>query len=97
MFVLAKDKGKGIKHLVGPKPDIPGLAQFHARLEVSFVCFTDKAIDSISGNQQVIPLPIPLSHRYIGSARHTLPTPSPYAPLRIVKFRKIVDLFIEYQ
>src|SRR5258708_19892146 len=54
MVIFKEDGGEGIKHLVCAEPDIPGLSQCYAGLEVRRVGFAHNAIDTVGGNQQII-------------------------------------------
>src|SRR6266566_2623108 len=54
MLIFAENKREGIKHFISAKPDVPGLAVFQAGLETRFVGFAHNAIETISGNQQIV-------------------------------------------
>src|SRR5271157_4140363 len=54
MLVLTEDKCESIKHFIGAKPDIPGLAVFKAGFETRFIRFANNAVEAIGGNQQVV-------------------------------------------
>ena len=51
MLILMENKRKGIKYLIGSKPDISCLAKFQAGLEMRFVCFAHDAVETIGGDK----------------------------------------------
>ncbi len=54
MFILTKNEGESIKHLISTKPYIPGPAKFNVGLENRCVGLANDTIQTISGNEQII-------------------------------------------
>src|SRR5438105_1749045 len=54
MLVLTKDEGEGVEHFICSKPDIAGFSHFNSWLKVGRVGLTDKAIQPVRGDQQIV-------------------------------------------
>src|SRR5579884_221083 len=61
VFVLAENKGEGIKYLVRAEPDIARLALRDARLKVIGISPAHDAVDAVGGDQQIIIIVIAVS------------------------------------
>src|SRR5579859_223768 len=55
VFVLAKDEGEGVEHLISTQPDVSGVGGYERRLEDVRESGANEAVDAVSGDEEVGP------------------------------------------